>query len=223
MKYYVMADLHGRFDLLKEAVNAIEKHSANEADTRIITLGDYIDRGPESKQVVDYLMKQGKHWTCLKGNHEDMMVQVVDRPDYRMQAWWAGNGGNATWDSYGGWEGIDKTHVEWMRNLPYFHETEKQLFVHAGVPQSQMKLPPQNPYHLQEMIWMLYDKTDGRGWKGKHVVHGHHQSESNPQTWHGSFGGRTALDCWAYHTGRLVIGVFDDTQGPALEYIEVKA
>lgn len=228
VKYYVMADLHGRFDLLDKARLKIRELTADlpKDSFKVITLGDYIDRGPQSKEIIDHLMevqKQHDYMICLKGNHEDMMVEVVKSPDYTMQSWWAGNGGDATWASYGGWEGIDPQHVEWMANLPIYYETEKQLFVHAGIPQSEMNLPPKSADKYQDMMWMLYDKSDGRGWKGKHVVHGHHQFEDGPHVWHGRYGGRTDLDCWAYHTGRLVIGVFDDTQGPALEFIEVKA
>jgi serine/threonine protein phosphatase 1 len=221
MRYYVMADLHGRFDLLKKAVDKIRETASG--DYKIVTLGDYIDRGPESKQIVDMLigMSQYPDTVCLKGNHEDMMVQVLETPSPRMKDWWEGNGGDATWKSYGGLNSIDTNHYKWMKNLPYYYESEKQLFVHAGVPQSEMNLPPKDKGKLEEMIWMLYDKTDGRGWKGKHVVHGHHQFADGPHVWHGRFGGRTDLDCWAYHTGRLVIGVFDDSQGPALEFIEV--
>lgn len=223
MKYYVMADLHGRFDLLQKAIDVIYTHAPKDpCECKIITLGDYIDRGPESKQIIDCLMKQ-TDWVCLKGNHEDMMVQVLETPSPIMKSWWKGNGGDATINSYGGFNSIDIEHYKWMKNLPHYYETEKQLFVHAGVPQSQMNLPPKNARHLDEMIWMLYGKTDGRGWNGKHVVHGHHQFEDGPHVWHGPFGGRTDLDCWAYHTGRLVIGVFDDTQGPAIEFIEVFA
>lgn len=224
MKYYAIADIHGRLDLLEKAIDKI--YEVNDADMfKIVTLGDYIDRGPQSCQVIKRLMEETRPglngFVCLKGNHEDMMVQVCQNPTMSNQMWWADNGGTATWDSYGGWEGINPDHVEWMRNLPYFYETEKQLFVHAGVPQSQMNLPPKNDRHLEEMIWMLYDKSDGRGWKGKHVVHGHHQFADGPHVWHGAYGGRTDLDCWAYHTGRLVIGVFDDTQGHALKFLEV--
>ena len=74
----------------------------------------------------------------------------------------------------------------------------------------------------QQMQWMIYSRNDSGGWKGKHVVHGHHQFADGPHQWLSEkTGGRTDLDCWAYHTGRLVIGVFDDTQNRALEFLEV--
>lgn len=230
MKYYAIADLHGRYDLLRDAVNAIEKHSMNDDDTRYITLGDYIDRGPQSRQIIEYLMKQGKNWTCLKGNHEDMMVESITTP--LMPAWWIGNGGDATIASYG-WGGepytsymyecVPKSHLDWLSNLPIYYETDKQLFVHAGIPDYEMNLPPKNAHKYQDMMWMLYSKGEAGGWKGKHVVHGHHQFADGPHTFHGKHGGRTDLDTWAYNTGRLVVGVFDDTQGHAIDFIEINA
>lgn len=220
MKYYAIPDLHGRYDLLREAVNEIEKYSANSADTQIVTLGDYIDRGPESRQIIEYLMARGSNWTCLKGNHEDIAVQTMLKP--LNPEWWFSNGGDATVKSYNGMEGVIIDHIRWMESLPLFYETEKQVFVHAGIPQDHMNLPPKTDRMKEELLWMLYDSRTAGGWKGKHVVHGHHQSEYHPKTWYGPNGGRTALDTWAYHTGRLVIGVFDDTQGPAKEYIEIK-
>lgn len=226
MKYYAIGDLHGRYDLLLDALDKIYDHASRHTEGyKIITLGDYIDRGPQSKQVIERLMLQPDDVTiCLKGNHEDMAVRVAGNPSFEMANWWHSNGGKATWDSYGGGlSSVDPEHIKWMANLPIYYETEKQLFVHAGVPQSDMNLPPKKVHAYQDMMWMLYDKTTAGGWKGKHVVHGHHQFDDGPHVWYGPKGGRTDLDTWAYHTGRIVIGVFDDTQGPAKEFIEVKA
>lgn len=236
MKYYAIADLHGRYDLLDKSLNAIKEHAGeNYGETcKIITLGDYVDRGPDSAKIIQSLMDfqsfEGVSMTCLKGNHEAMMVQTVTQP--LMPDWWIGNGGDATLKSYG-WGGppysihaydvVPKAHIEWMASLPIFYETEKQLFVHAGIPQFGMNLPPKRPHNYEQMMWMLYGKTDSGGWKGKHVVHGHHQFEDGPHQWlNPKTGGRTDLDTWAYHTGRIVIGVFDDTQLHAKEFIEIK-
>lgn len=242
MRYYAIADLHGRHDLLNKALDAITKHADKDRDIKIITLGDYIDRGPDSNRVIQTLMDfqsfDGVEMICLQGNHEAMAVESISSlPDIN---WWVGNGGDATIHSYGydtegnNWDlgevyqirmpqgVIPDEHVKWMASLPIYFETEKQLFVHAGVPQSEMNLPPKHAHHLQDMQWMLYDKRTAGGWKGKHVVHGHHQFEDGPHVWHGPRGGRTNLDVYAWQTGRIVVGVFDDTQGPALEFLEVK-
>lgn len=237
MRYYVIADLHGRLDLLEEAFTIITA-DAKDAEYKIVTLGDYIDRGPMSKQVIATLMncqngsQMGNQLVCLKGNHEAMAVESISSlPNIN---WWISNGGRETIKSYGfdvvnGFsfdqhygvlmpQGvIPDEHVKWMASLPLYLETEKQVFVHAGIPQSQMALPPKNPQRAEEMMWMIYDRNDGRGWKDKHVVHGHHQFADGPHVWQG----RTDLDTFAWKTGRLVIGVFDDTQGPATRFLEV--
>lgn len=226
MKYYAIADLHGRYDLLSKAIDEFRSRTNYEGD-KFITLGDYIDRGPDSKKIIDRLMKeqaeQPETFVCLKGNHEAMMVETVTTP--LMPSWWVGNGGDATLQSYG-WGGppysivaydvIPKAHIEWMNNLPISYESEKQVFVHAGVPADDLDLKDQDK---EQMIWMLYSKDDPGGYRGKHVVHGHLQFADGPHTWKG----RTDLDTFAWNTGRLVIGVFDDTQPHALEFIEVLA
>lgn len=228
MRYYAIADLHGRYDLLLEAINLIYDDAGSD-DYKIITLGDYIDRGPQSKEVIEHLMGRTGDTVSLQGNHEAMMVEVCRTPSPSLKAWWEGNGGDTTWKSFGGFNGITIEHYNWVNKLPLYFKTEKQLFVHAGVPQDNMNLPVNSKQshkekHLKEqMIWMLYDRNTAGGWKGKHVVHGHHQFADGPHTWTGPKGGRTDLDTYAWRTGRLVIGVFDDTQGPAIKYIEVLA
>lgn len=229
MKYYVIADLHGRYDLLDAALTKIR--AAAFGEYKIVTLGDYVDRGKKSRQIIQRLMEeQEKHpdvFVCLKGNHEDMMYQIIRGKADLM--WWIGNGGDATLKSYGadsdGTEpyftplGFDlrkvsNDHLNWIRDLPLFYETPKHVFVHAGVIDDDRPLTKQSP---DTLLWMLYGNYDKGGYHGKHVVHGHHQHEDGPHVWVG----RTDLDTWAYKTGRLVIGVFDDSQYQATEFIEI--
>ena len=96
---YVIPDLHGRFDLLESAVDRI---MTDPEPGTIVTLGDYVDRGPQSRQVIQLLIRGIPHpWKLitLKGNHEDMMQQVCGgRADID---WCLGNGGAATLVSYG--------------------------------------------------------------------------------------------------------------------------
>ena len=240
MKYYVIGDLHGRYDLLSAGLSKIGEHTrANEGEHKIIYLGDYIDRGPDSKKIIDTLMALNTDTViCLQGNHEAMAVESILRS--LQPEWWLGNGGASTLISYGHpevrsfdeimYSYVPQEHVKWMASLPLFYEAEKQVFVHAGIPQWDINLPPKSgspkgDMNLHKMQWMLYHPADHGGWKGKHVVHGHHQFADGPHVWNpGSRGGgRTNLDVWAYKTGRSVIGVFDDTQLTALEFLEVKA
>lgn len=228
--YYAIADLHGRYDLLEKALEKIDDHSSGFDNYQIITLGDYIDRGKQSRQVIQRLMEEQEkrsNFISIKGNHEDMMIQTITKP--LDTDWWFGNGGYATMESYDGQRSNDyapayyyhydlskvsKDHINWIKELPVYYETPNHVFVHAGVPDPQAPLEEQS---TEEMMWMLYGKHEHGWWQGKHVVHGHHQFADGPHQWMG----RTDLDTHAYASGRLVIGVFDDDQGPAKEFIEI--
>lgn len=239
-RYYAIADLHGRYDLLDKALHRITQDISEDEPVgghKIILLGDYIDRGPESNLIIQRLMRESKdspqHFICLQGNHEAMMIETIKTPLH--PDWWTDNGGDKTLQSYGwggppysgyAYEVVPKAHIDWMEGLPLFHETEKQVFVHAGIPQYNMNLPPSpNTFKgerlRQQMQWMIYNRGEAGGWRGKHVVHGHHQYQDGPHVWHGPHGGRTDLDVYAHATGRIVVGVFNDTKGSAVNYLEV--
>lgn len=232
MKYYAIGDLHGRLDLLEKSVQKIYDLEGDNV-FQIITLGDYIDRGRNSRGVIEFLMAHPEI-IALRGNHEDIAVQTISCSLHT--DWWSGNGGLQTLHSYGQpWHIrnelltslVPDEHVKWMAGLPLYYEVEKQVFVHAGLhdndaPLEQQQFDTRSDGALS-INWMLYGPSDHGGWRGKHVVHGHHQFADGPHVWHpgSKGGGRTNLDTFAYKTGRIVIGVFDDTQGPALEFIEV--
>lgn len=220
---YAIADLHGRYDLLIQALNAIFSRPGGGT---VVTLGDYVDRGPESRQIIEHLMslrdapQDGWKVICLKGNHEDMMVETLTAPLH--PNWWIGNGGGATLVSYGHPrsgeyqpEIVPQAHINWLRDLPLTHVDQHRIFVHAGVD----PLKPLEQQDRQTLLWKLYADDDGRGHDARHVVHGHHQFEYGPLR----YPGRTDLDTFAWHTGRIVIGVFDDNvAGGPVEIIEIK-
>jgi serine/threonine protein phosphatase 1 len=105
--YYVIADIHGRYDLLKKTLDHLYEHNKNGG--KIIFLGDYVDRGPDSDKVCLELMNPPKNWEfiCLKGNHEDMML---GRSPYDMHA--------ALQIAQHSERDIIET---WMENLKLFH------------------------------------------------------------------------------------------------------
>lgn len=225
-KTYAIADLHGRHDLLIAAINAVA--DIDQGPLTFITLGDYIDRGPESRQVIETLMALRDDppgdWkvVCLMGNHEDIMIQTLTAP--LKFDWWRSNGGGATLISYGhAASGIfDPTvvpveHVAWVMKLPLLYVDEHRVFVHAWV-DSSVPLDKQKP---DKMMWELYPPNARYGHRltGRHVVHGHHQFADGPKLYRG----RTDLDVFAWSTGRLVIGVFDDeAPGGPVDLIEVR-
>jgi serine/threonine protein phosphatase 1 len=221
-KTYAIADLHGRFDLLEMALAKIADHA--EAAT-VVTLGDYVDRGPDSRQVVERLMggldDKGRRLICLKGNHEDIMWQTCRGivPDCD---WWLTNGGSATLISYGQDLGdeadvtvVPDEHLRWIERLPLIHVDQYRIFVHAAVDPNFL-LDEQDP---QDLMWKIYDDDDEGGYGRRHVVHGHHQHADGPILKKK----RTNLDTFAWYIGRLAIGVFDDdTPGGPLEILEVR-
>lgn len=222
---YAIADLHGRFDLLTAAFDDIFKDSIlrNIGEKfKIVTMGDYVDRGPQSRRIIEHLMAAqaaGAPLICLKGNHEDMMVETLRRPLH--PHWWISNGGGATLISYGHErsgdyhpEVVPAEHIDWLNDLPLMHVDEHRVFVHAGVD----RFKPLDQQDPQVVLWKLYDNGDEGGHDGRHVVHGHHQFENGPV----ERVGRTDLDTFAWYTGRLVVGVFDDDiAGGPIDYIEV--
>lgn len=221
---YAIADLHGRFDLLEAAIEAITGHAGGAPGT-VITLGDYVDRGPDSRKIIERLMlglSDGWRLVCLQGNHEDMMLQTLSGKAH--PSWWIANGGGATLLSYGASKGqtassafpmVPDNHVAFLEGLPFLFMDEHRIYVHAGVDPTKA-LHDQTQHDLQ---WRLYPKGFAEGHGDFHVVHGHEQFEDGPKL----FKGRTDLDTFAWATGRLVIGVFDDdTPGGPVDLIEVQ-
>lgn len=223
---FAIADLHGRYDLLLMALGAIAER-AKSGDT-IVFLGDYIDRGPQSASIVALLMAGpesisgldgGIRWICLQGNHESMMLSCLSNP--AAVQWWARNGGVETLRSYGHpvpWtflpHVIPAAHVDWLSALPTLHVDRHRIYVHAGVNPTK-SLDEQMRHDLQ---WMLYPDGFEGGHGDRHVVHGHHQFADGPKL----YAGRTDLDTFAFATGRLVVGVFDDNlPGGPVDLIEV--
>lgn len=215
---YVIADLHGRFDLLCSALSAIDILSPRGG--RLVILGDFVDRGAQTRNIIDLLMAGPSspdwEWVILQGNHEAMMIEALDTPNQRTLGLWLANGGDDTLLSYGYVVGesilplkVPAEHLAWLRSLPIFFEDDLHIFVHAGVPWDQ----PVSEAKTETLQWMLYstDDRDGAHCSGKHIVHGHHQSQYHPL----KLPGRTNLDAHAYYTGRLAVGVFaDEIAGP---------
>jgi serine/threonine protein phosphatase 1 len=220
-KTYAVADLHGRFDLLEMALACIVERA--EPPATLVTLGDYVDRGPDSRKIVERLMaglgRDDWRLICLKGNHEDIMWQTCRRlPDVD---WWLTNGGGATLISYGQQEGdqadvtvVPAAHLDWVEQLPLMHVDKHRVFVHAGLDPT-CALDEQD---ADNMIWKIYPNDDDGGHGRRHIVHGHHQHVHGPIFKKN----RTNLDTLAWYTGRLAIGVFDDAApGGPIEVLEV--
>lgn len=186
-------------------------------------LGDYVDRGPQSFEVVDKMMRLSRdpNVVCLKGNHEIAMARAWR--DIRHLDWWTLNGAGPTLLSYGIHhqgrigdlqDNIPEAHIDWAESLPLFDVDKWRVYVHGGVDDG-----PRLVTQSEEVMTMKrYDRNDEGGYDGRHVVHGHTPHAEGPML----YKGRTNLDTMAFKTGRLVIGVFDDDKaGGPVDLIEV--
>lgn len=212
---FAIGDLHGRFDLLEAVLAAIE---ARVPGGTIVFLGDYVDRGPQSREVIERLMagpSAGWQWICLMGNHEAMLVELMKFPENGMARFLA-NGGRATLASYGAaaWDPdaplqIPAAHIAWLAALPLMHVDLHRVYVHATLD----RWRPLHRQREQTLLWEIYADEDEGGHGDFHVVHGHDQVPVGPVLKKY----RTNLDTCAWQTGRLVVGVFDDELrgGPA--------
>jgi len=213
---YVIPDIHGRYDLLCDGLVEIAARPQGKGGV-IVTIGDYVDKGPESKAVVDRLLSgvgEGFRLVALKGNHDAMMVDALRDPS-KMTAW-IGKGGDAALVSYGGDPAaVPQTHIDWLDRLRLTHVDAHRLYVHAGVDPD----VPLDRQSQQTLLWKRYPKGFAGGFGKYHVVHGHDNCPDGPLLYEG----RTNLDTLAWRTGRLTIGVFDDDRsGGPVDFIVIQ-
>ena len=171
-KIFAIGDIHGCYDRLKTLMDKIPIDLSRDT---LVFIGDYIDRGPNSVEVVEYLMKLKKRVPeviFLKGNHEDMLDKFItgaDRFTYLL------NGGQQTLDSYmtkpvqSDFYPIPPDHMDFFKSLRLFYETEEFIFVHAGL-RPRVPLESQKP---QDMLWIRDKFISTRHDYGKRVIFGH--------------------------------------------------
>ncbi len=169
--YYIIGDIHGCLNNLENLLNKIK--NIIKEDDKIIFLGDYIDRGPSSYDVINLLIKTSKQYDSvfLKGNHEDMLLKylsgMLDFQNY------FDNGGMATLRSYRTKQnspGVPKEHRLFYENLKQYYETEEFIAVHAGLNPNIDNIEEQSPY---EMLWIRHQfYRSSRKWE-KTVIFGH--------------------------------------------------
>jgi serine/threonine protein phosphatase 1 len=197
VKQFVIADIHGNLNILNKAIEAIE---LKEASGEIIFTGDYIDRGPDSKGVLDRLMTgppDGWKWTIIRGNHEDMMLEAR-KNKYAYEMWFR-NGGDKALESFKDGQ-IPSKYYEFVKNLPRYVWDDHRIFVHAFI-SDKAPLAHQHPDTTQ---WARFgDKDDYPIW-GRYVVHGH---TPRKVPFVGKY--RCNLDTGAYYNNTLYIAEFD--------------
>ena len=222
LRVYAIGDIHGRLDLLNELLNMIARDNSARppAGTRVIFLGDYIDRGPDSKGVIERLaggLPGGLEGTFLCGNHEEMMLRSF--AEFSAFAVWTANGGLAALESYGvsrellfGQFGegmalddaplimgelarlLPAGHLQFLRELKQSVTVGDYFFVHAGVRPGR----PLDAQAREDCLFIRGEFLRYKGGFGKIIVHGHtprREPDIQPN--------RIGIDTLAYHTGRL--------------------
>ncbi len=171
-KTFVVGDIHGCFDKLSALMN---KLPLNETRDQLIFIGDYIDRGPSSFDVVNYLIDLKKRvpgTIFIKGNHEDMLQNYLDGSDrFTYQI----NGGQQTLDEYLNRSDnkeafpIPAEHLKFFDSLQLYYQTDDYIFVHAGLRE---KVPLESQDKM-DLLWIRDEFIHSDFNFGKRVIFGH--------------------------------------------------
>ena len=213
---FAVGDIHGCFDKMRSLLDACETLADGRA-AKFVFIGDYIDRGPASRQVLVFLIheqsRSEKHFVCLRGNHEDMLIRAAhqDRSDRELMTWW-GNGGEQTLDSYGVNDPFDlpARQLDWMRSLPLMESEPGRLYVHAGI-RPGVPLSSQSP---DDLLWIREPFLSSEDDHGVFIVHGHTPTRSGEPDQRRN---RLNLDTGACFGGPLTAAVFTDEEiGPTM-------
>lgn len=164
-----IGDSHGCYDSLSTLVHDVVRAGKND---KIILLGDYIDRGPDSKAVLDFIMKligDGYDVIPLRGNHEDMMLKAAMSPMDNYN--WMRNGGYETLNSFGvtSVEEIESRYMDFVSELPFYYMEDRFIFVHGGF-NDDIADPFEDTY---SMIWERRYEYHSDVFRDKTIVHGH--------------------------------------------------
>jgi serine/threonine protein phosphatase 1 len=165
---FAIGDVHGCYDQLRELIES--KIRANAGD-KIVFLGDYIDRGKKSKEVIDYIIglnEKGFNIILLSGNHESMLLDSLETGDMTLWGW---NGGYETLRSFGIdlINDLNKKYVKFFSELVWYHEDDGYLFVHAGFNDTLAE-----PFtDRMSMIWVRREIYRNPVLVNRFIIHGH--------------------------------------------------
>jgi serine/threonine protein phosphatase 1 len=195
--------VHGCIDKLLPLVQRC-LHDAGSRPSRFVFVGDYIDRGPDSRRVIEFLMKlqRERDVICLRGNHEAIMLEAVRTGDGRL---WYANGAAATLDSYG----IDDPRhmpaepVAWAAALRFRYDDGLRFFAHAGIDPS----VPLDAQDEHDLLWIREPFLSSTRDHGRLIVHGHTPQQSGVPDRRPN---RLNIDTAAVYGGPLTAAVFTD-------------
>jgi serine/threonine protein phosphatase 1 len=220
---FAIGDIHGELEQLFKLLACLP---TLDKDDTLVFLGDYIDRGPKSKQVVDYIRDLPSHSpakiVALRGNHEDAWLRVLDQgwdqfvlppPNGCLAAMRSYTGGAFPAEGEGPTDDeqpllrngkfFPREVVTWFQNLPHWYEDDHAIYVHAGLPRGPSGfLHPRDVTMPQALLW-LRDEDFFRNYRGKRVVFGHTRTEYLPPELSG-YTPEDPMDLWA---GENVVGI----------------
>ncbi|MAU52947.1 MAG: serine/threonine protein phosphatase [Roseovarius sp.] len=218
--FVAIGDVHGRSDLLFAIDEPLERQAGG---LPVVFVGDYVDRGEQSREVLQLLMQataqDPQRVTCLMGNHERMLLDVLDAPETH-GARWLRNGGLQTLASFGVAppqgpkneldalldmraalaEAMGRAMIDWLRARPLAWQSGNVWVVHAGADPAQ----PMTQQAEEVLLWGHPRFRRELRADGQWVIHGHTIVET-PQ----ARDGRIAIDTGAYATGRLTAALVD--------------
>lgn len=205
---FAIGDIHGCLTLLNKLVDTI----CPTPDDTLIFLGDMVDRGPDSKGVIDRIMvlQENCHVIAICGNHEEMMLGSINQPEYIK--FWLRFGGVAALESFGlpadasSIHRIPTKYRRWLRSLVPYHETDNFIFCH-GSPSRDIPMKAQRG----DLRWRFLNKEDGRHLSGKTIICGHSEQRSG-EVWQQE--GLICIDTFAHGGGNLTaLEVIDKDSG----------
>lgn len=232
MHIYAIGDIHGHLGLLKAAHDLIAADMARHGAGPVVHLGDLVDRGPDSRGVIDFLidgLAAGQDWVVLKGNHDRMFSRFLTdpwqpEPGLRPDLTWLyfKLGGPDTLRSYGvahaGDRPVDKvhaealaavpqSHVDFLANRPTLHRAGDCAFVHAGI-RPGIALDAQTE---TDLVWIRDPFLTETASFGPLVVHGHTAIDAATH-----YGNRLNLDSGAAYGGPLSAVVIEGREAALL-------
>jgi serine/threonine protein phosphatase 1 len=213
---FAIGDVHGDLDGLERVFS---KLPPREASDTIVFVGDYLDRGPKSAQVVQFVRKEAEagpaRVVALRGNHEDAWLRVIEVgwPEFILPP---GNGCLAAMRSFTGGPMPEPEErpkpaeekalmtgsffppdvVEWMKALPYFYEDDHAIYVHAGLPRGKSGFTHPSKVDTPAALLWLRDEDFFRNYRGKLVVFGHTATAYLPVEL-SSYTPEDPMDVWA--------------------------
>lgn len=213
---FAIGDIHGCLGKLRRLVARCEREAGGNR-CKFVFIGDYIDRGPDSRGVIDYLMalqaRLGGDAVFLMGNHEALALTVQD--------------GGASAETSSADDGVlpcggsikhdfSPDQLNWLRALALMHDDGRRLFVHAGI-------NPETPFDAQDphdLVWIREPFLSATTGYGRLVVHGHTPMKTG---WPDLRANRLNIDTGAVFGGPLTAALFTDERTRPVAYLQIEA